>query len=63
MEIGNALNNTLTRARYYLELGQYDKSSELYKISAAMIDAIKQGENENTSRGKYLIEYSRGLHR
>ena len=58
-----AINNTLTRARLALVENELSKAKELFKIASIMIDAMEKGENENTERGKYLIEYSRGLHR
>lgn len=58
-----ALNNLLTRARLALIEKEYEKAAEMFHIAAVMTRAIERGETENTRQGKYLIEYSRGLHR
>ena len=58
-----ALNNLLTRARLALINGEYDKAAEMFYIASIMTKAIDAGETENTEHGKYLIEYSRGMHR
>ena len=58
-----ALNNLLTRARLALVNGDYDKAAEMFYIASVMSKAIDAGETENTEHGKYLIEYSRGMHR
>ena len=58
-----ALNNLLTRARLALINSDLNTAKELFKIASIMIDAMEKGENENTTRGQYLIEYSKGMHR
>ena len=58
-----ALNNLLTRARLALVNREYDKAAEMFYIASIMSKAMEDGETENTQKGKYLIEYSRGMHR
>ena len=58
-----ALNNLLTRARLALINKQFDQAAELFYIASIMSKAIEDGETENTQKGKYLIEYSKGMHR
>lgn len=58
-----ALNNLLTRARLALIQKDFDQAGELFYIASIMAKAMEDGETENTQKGKYLIEYSRGMHR